>query len=136
MKTFKSKLAGMAFVVGLAAGFANPVFADDSKTLPIAAQMYTLRNSGTLEEQLAILNRAGVSAVETVDMQITVFNGSYLVATPSAASINITDNNDAPHVSMISMSSTTSEPADNGTLRFRLEGSRAGPTTVRRSRRR
>ncbi|MEW9526417.1 sugar phosphate isomerase/epimerase [Agrobacterium radiobacter] len=69
MKTFKSKLAGMAFVVGLAAGFANPVFADDSKTLPIAAQMYTLRNSGTLEEQLAILNRAGVSAVETVDMQ-------------------------------------------------------------------
>ncbi|RVT76181.1 sugar phosphate isomerase/epimerase [Agrobacterium sp. CNPSo 2736] len=59
----------MAFVVGLAAGFANPVFADDSKVLPIAAQMYTLRNSGTLEEQLAILNRAGVSAVETVDMQ-------------------------------------------------------------------
>ncbi|MGK9041083.1 sugar phosphate isomerase/epimerase [Rhizobium sp. SA279] len=69
MKTFKSKFAGMAFVVGLAAGFANPVFADDSKVLPIAAQMYTLRNSGTLEEQLAILNRAGVSAVETVDMQ-------------------------------------------------------------------
>ncbi|MCZ7447037.1 sugar phosphate isomerase/epimerase [Agrobacterium rhizogenes] len=59
----------MAFVVALAAGFANPVFAEDSKTLPIAAQMFTLRNSGTLEEQLAILNRAGVSAVETVDMQ-------------------------------------------------------------------
>lgn len=69
MKTFKSKFAKMAFVVGLAAGIANPVFADDSKTLPIAAQMYTLRNAGTLEEQLAILNRAGVSAVETVDMQ-------------------------------------------------------------------
>lgn len=69
MKTFKSKFAGMAVVVALAAGIANPVFADDSKTLPIAAQMYTLRNSGTLEEQLAILNRAGVSAVETVDMQ-------------------------------------------------------------------
>ncbi|QSZ58910.1 sugar phosphate isomerase/epimerase [Rhizobium sp. ZX09] len=59
----------MAVVAALAAGFANPVFADDSKTLPIAAQMYTLRNSGTLEEQLTILNRAGVSAVETVDMQ-------------------------------------------------------------------
>nr|WP_281038764.1 sugar phosphate isomerase/epimerase [Rhizobium sp. AN70] len=59
----------MAFVVGLAVGIANPGFADDSKTLPIAAQMYTLRNAGTLEEQLAILNRAGVSAVETVDMQ-------------------------------------------------------------------
>ncbi|WP_207590050.1 sugar phosphate isomerase/epimerase [Rhizobium sp. ZX09] len=69
MKTFKSKFAGMAVVAALAAGFANPVFADDSKTLPIAAQMYTLRNSGTLEEQLTILNRAGVSAVETVDMQ-------------------------------------------------------------------
>lgn len=49
MKTFKSKFAGMAVVAALAAGFANPVFADDSKTLPIAAQMYTLRNSGTLE---------------------------------------------------------------------------------------
>ena len=59
----------MAVVAALAASFANPVFADDSKTLPIAAQMYTLRNSGTLEEQLTILNRAGVSAVETVDMQ-------------------------------------------------------------------
>jgi hypothetical protein len=70
-------------------------------------------------------------SIETVDMQITVFNGSYLVATPSAASINITDNNDAPHVSVISMSSTTSEPSDSGTLRFRLEGSRPGPTTVR-----
>ncbi|MCA2372894.1 sugar phosphate isomerase/epimerase [Agrobacterium genomosp. 3 str. CIP 111-78] len=69
MKTFKSKFASMAVVVALAAGIANPVLAQDSKTLPIAAQMYTLRNSGTLEEQLAILNRAGVSAVETVDMQ-------------------------------------------------------------------
>ena len=35
----------------------------------IRDRMYTLRNAGTLEEQLAILNRAGVSAVETVDMQ-------------------------------------------------------------------
>jgi hypothetical protein len=69
--------------------------------------------------------------VETVDIQITVFNGSYLVTTPSAASINLTDNNDAPHVSVISTSSTTSEPADGGTLRFRIEGSQAGPTTVR-----
>ncbi|MCD4662819.1 sugar phosphate isomerase/epimerase [Agrobacterium sp.] len=69
MKTFKSKFASMAVVVALAAGIANPVLAQDSKTLPIAAQMYTLRNAGTLEEQLAILNRAGVSAVETVDMQ-------------------------------------------------------------------
>ena len=59
----------MAAVVALAAGITNPVLAEDSKTLPIAAQMFTLRNSGTLEEQLAILNRAGVSAVETVDMQ-------------------------------------------------------------------
>lgn len=59
----------MAFVAAMAAVIANPVLADDNKTLPIAAQMYTLRDAGTLEEQFAILNRAGVSAVETVDMQ-------------------------------------------------------------------
>lgn len=68
---------------------------------------------------------------ETVDIQLAVFNGSYLLGTPSSASLSITDNNDAPHVSVISTSSTTSEPADAGNLRFRLEGSRPGPTTVR-----
>lgn len=39
--------------------------------LPIAAQMYTLRDHGTLDEQLAAVQAAGVTAVETVGMQET-----------------------------------------------------------------
>ncbi len=69
--------------------------------------------------------------VETVDIQLAVFNGSYLLATPSAAAVTITDNHDVPQVSVISMSSTTSEPSDAGMLRFRVEGSRPTPTTIR-----
>jgi len=69
LKSLKSTFTGMALVAAMAAGIANPVLAEDTTTLPIAAQMYTLRDAGTLEEQFAILNRAGVSAVETVDMQ-------------------------------------------------------------------
>lgn len=54
------------------ASLALPVLAaDTAATLPIAAQMYTLRDAGTLDEQFAILNRAGVSNIETVDMQKT-----------------------------------------------------------------
>ena len=37
--------------------------------LPIAVQMYTLRDFGTLEEQLSAVNRAGVAAIETVGTQ-------------------------------------------------------------------
>ena len=36
---------------------------------PIAVQMYTLRNAGTLEQQLKIVHDAGVHAVETVGTQ-------------------------------------------------------------------
>jgi sugar phosphate isomerase/epimerase len=36
---------------------------------PIAVQMYTLRNAGTLDQQLKIVHDAGVSAVETVGTQ-------------------------------------------------------------------
>lgn len=39
--------------------------------LPIAAQMFTLRDHGTLDEQLAAVQAAGVTAVETVGMQET-----------------------------------------------------------------
>ena len=39
--------------------------------LPIAVQMYTLRDYGTLDEQLAAVQAAGVTAVETVGMQDT-----------------------------------------------------------------
>ncbi|WP_378945518.1 sugar phosphate isomerase/epimerase family protein [Paracoccus sp. R86501] len=43
--------------------------ARETGTLPIAAQMYTLRDHGTLDEQLAAVQAAGVTAVETVGMQ-------------------------------------------------------------------
>lgn len=46
--------------------FATPTLAQD---LPIAVQMYTLRDFGTLEEQLAAVQAAGVKAVETVGTQ-------------------------------------------------------------------
>ena len=45
--------------------------ARETGELPIAAQMYTLRDHGTLDEQLAAVQAAGVTAVETVGMQDT-----------------------------------------------------------------
>jgi len=49
----------------------SAAFAQDPRTaeLPIAVQMYTLRDHGTLDEQLAAVQAAGVTAVETVGMQ-------------------------------------------------------------------
>ncbi|MET3599758.1 sugar phosphate isomerase/epimerase family protein [Martelella mangrovi] len=55
----------VAVTVGLAGG---PVLADSGRStadLPVAAQMYSLRNFGTLDEQLAAVEAAGVTAVET-----------------------------------------------------------------------
>lgn len=69
MKLFPANLSGIAIALGLAAAVSAPAIAETAKSLPIAAQMYTLRDAGTLDEQFAILNRAGVSNVETVDMQ-------------------------------------------------------------------
>lgn len=45
--------------------------AQDPRTaeLPIAVQMYTLRDHGTLDEQMAAVRAAGVTAVETVGTQ-------------------------------------------------------------------
>ncbi|TRW99139.1 sugar phosphate isomerase/epimerase [Paracoccus sp. M683] len=50
-----------------------PAFAQDRNTgeLPIAVQMFTLRDYGTLDEQLAAVQAAGITAVETVGMQNT-----------------------------------------------------------------
>ncbi len=50
---------------------ALPVFAADvtSAQKPIAVQMYTLRNAGSLDQQLKIVHDAGVHAVETVGTQ-------------------------------------------------------------------
>ncbi|WP_312237487.1 sugar phosphate isomerase/epimerase [Stenotrophomonas sp.] len=50
---------------------ALPAFARDvaGAQLPIAVQMYTLRDAGTLDQQLKIVHDAGVGAVETVGTQ-------------------------------------------------------------------
>ncbi|MFC0338358.1 Sugar phosphate isomerase/epimerase [Kushneria avicenniae] len=50
---------------------AMPAIAEDRSPadLPIAVQMYTLRDVGTLDEQLATVEAAGVTAVETVGTQ-------------------------------------------------------------------
>ncbi|UXB25169.1 sugar phosphate isomerase/epimerase [Stenotrophomonas maltophilia] len=50
---------------------ALPAFADEAATTqkPIAVQMYTLRNAGSLDQQLKIVHDAGVRAVETVGTQ-------------------------------------------------------------------
>lgn len=52
---------------------ALPAFARDAADpqLPIAVQMYTLRNAGSLDRQLKIVHDAGVHAVETVGTQNT-----------------------------------------------------------------
>jgi len=50
---------------------ALPAFARDAAAPqpPIAVQMYTLRDAGTLDQQLKIVHDAGVGAVETVGTQ-------------------------------------------------------------------
>ncbi|MBO9829895.1 sugar phosphate isomerase/epimerase [Xanthomonas sp. A2111] len=50
---------------------ALPAFARDvaGQQAPIAVQMYTLRNAGSLDQQLKIVHDAGVGAVETVGTQ-------------------------------------------------------------------
>ncbi|MET0548024.1 MAG: sugar phosphate isomerase/epimerase [Xanthomonas sp.] len=50
---------------------ALPAFARDAagQQKPIAVQMYTLRNAGSLDQQLKIVHDAGVGAVETVGTQ-------------------------------------------------------------------
>lgn len=50
---------------------ALPAFAREAAgpEKPIAVQMYTLRNAGSLEQQLKIVHDAGVGAVETVGTQ-------------------------------------------------------------------
>ncbi|WP_206022744.1 sugar phosphate isomerase/epimerase family protein [Billgrantia bachuensis] len=42
---------------------------DNTAEFPIAVQMYTLRDFGALEEQLAAVKRSGVEAIETVGNQ-------------------------------------------------------------------
>ncbi|MCC4586733.1 sugar phosphate isomerase/epimerase [Xanthomonas sp. NCPPB 1067] len=67
MPTPTRKTAALALLL-LAA---LPAFARDAAGphKPIAVQMYTLRNAGSLEQQLRIVHDAGVGAVETVGTQ-------------------------------------------------------------------
>ncbi|HDS1652199.1 TPA: sugar phosphate isomerase/epimerase [Stenotrophomonas maltophilia] len=67
----KALVHGTASLVLLLA--ALPAFAvEAASTLqPIAVQMYTLRDAGSLEQQLKIVHDAGVHAVETVGTQNT-----------------------------------------------------------------
>lgn len=64
-------IAYPALLGGLAAVLATGAMAQDPRTaeLPIAVQMYTLRDHGTLDEQMAAVQAAGVTAVETVGTQ-------------------------------------------------------------------
>ncbi|MDO5643878.1 MAG: hypothetical protein Q4G26_16010, partial [Paracoccus sp. (in: a-proteobacteria)] len=64
-------LAGASFLAVSLTATATIAQQRDTGELPIAVQMYTLRDAGTLEEQLAAVQAAGVTAVETVGMQGT-----------------------------------------------------------------
>lgn len=67
MKTPVRRTAALALLL-LAA---LPAFAGEALTAqkPIAVQMYSLRNAGSLDQQLKIVHDAGVHAVETVGTQ-------------------------------------------------------------------
>ncbi|ADO41614.1 sugar phosphate isomerase/epimerase family protein [Ketogulonicigenium vulgare] len=60
-----------AAILAATTAITAPAFAQERAVsdLPIAAQMYTLRDFGTLDEQLAAVAAAGVTAVETVGTQ-------------------------------------------------------------------
>ena len=69
ISTRKLTLAAFLLLATLP-GFALAAGAPDGKQeLPIAVQMYTLRDAGTLDAQLKIVHDAGVHAVETVGTQ-------------------------------------------------------------------
>ncbi len=67
----KALVHGTASLILLLA--ALPAFAVEAASTqkPIAVQMYTLRDAGSLEQQLKIVHDAGVHAVETVGTQNT-----------------------------------------------------------------
>lgn len=58
----------LILIAATSALIAPAAIAQTAKTgdLPIAVQLYTLRDFGTLDEQLAAVEKAGVTAVETV----------------------------------------------------------------------
>ena len=68
MKALFRRSAGLILLLA-----ALPAFAGEAASTqkPIAVQMYTLRDAGSLEQQLKIVHDAGVHAVETVGTQNT-----------------------------------------------------------------
>ncbi len=68
MKTLVRRTASLVLLLT-----ALPAFAGEAASTqkPIAVQMYTLRNAGSLDQQLKIVHDAGVHAVETVGTQNT-----------------------------------------------------------------
>ncbi|HEL7749443.1 MULTISPECIES: sugar phosphate isomerase/epimerase family protein [Stenotrophomonas] len=68
MKTLVRRTASLVLLLT-----ALPAFAGEAASTqkPIAVQMYTLRNAGSLDQQLKIVHDAGVHAVETVGTQDT-----------------------------------------------------------------
>ncbi len=67
---------------------------------------------------------------ETVTLQLANFDGTYTPTEPFSGSITITDNADAPLLTVDSNSSTIGEPNDTGVFTITLKGSRTTPTTV------
>ncbi|PJL57864.1 sugar phosphate isomerase/epimerase family protein [Stenotrophomonas maltophilia] len=68
MKTLVRRTAGLVLLLA-----ALPALAGEAARTqkPIAVQMYTLRDAGSLEQQLKIVHDAGIHAVETVGTQDT-----------------------------------------------------------------
>ncbi|MES3677856.1 sugar phosphate isomerase/epimerase [Halomonas elongata] len=57
----------MASMLMMGSVVTTPAIAtEESQDLPIAVQMYTMRDHGSTEEQFAAVNRAGIKAIETV----------------------------------------------------------------------
>ncbi len=72
MLTLRGFLVGTTMLAVATIGGTAALAQDrDTGALPIAVQMFTLRNSGSLDDQLAAVEAAGVTAVETVGMQDT-----------------------------------------------------------------
>lgn len=61
---FGFRIAATAVASVVALGLATPATGQEAVGLPISAQLFTVRNAGTLDEQLAMIARAGIKYVE------------------------------------------------------------------------
>jgi hypothetical protein len=67
---------------------------------------------------------------QSVTLNVTTFNSAYTVGTNFTASLNITDNDDMPVVSVRTGSTTAVEPSTNGSFVFRSTASATGNITI------